>query len=125
MHVATIARTLIDAIDRPEWCGGISDVREILNRARSKASVDKIIEYLPSYRSKSLIQRVGYLLDTFSVGLKPSGKQRLLKICEGSKVYLFSRKTRASSDAQYYLREWQLVVNASGFWRESAQEESR
>lgn len=123
VHVATIERTLIDAIDRPELCGGISDLTEILNRARSKTNIDRIMEYLPTYRSKSLIQRVGYLLDTFGFNLKSAEKQQLLSWCYGSKTYLFKRKQNSPAQVHRFSKEWQLVVNAPGFCPEQSTQE--
>jgi len=125
VSVATIERTLIDAINRPELCGGISDVREILIRARSKTNIDRIMEYLPTYRSKSLIQRVGYLLDTFGFNLKPTDKERLLSWCQGSKAYLFKRRQSDPTPEHRYSKDWRVVINASGFFPEQAQGEQR
>ncbi|MBX9878962.1 MAG: type IV toxin-antitoxin system AbiEi family antitoxin domain-containing protein [Candidatus Obscuribacterales bacterium] len=115
VKVATIERTIIDAIDRPDLCGGISDLKEILNRARGKASIQRILEYLPTYHSKSLIQRVGYLLESEGFGLKPAEKKRLLSWCHGNKTYLFSRKQAGTTKLQHYSKDWQLVINAPGF----------
>jgi predicted transcriptional regulator of viral defense system len=125
VRVATIERTLIDAIDKPELCGGISDIREIFSRARSKTDVAKVIEYLPTYRSKKLIQRVGYLMDTFGFNLKTSDKAHLLSLCRGSKAYLFKKKQNATAQEQHYSKEWQLVVNAPGYWLEQAKGDER
>lgn len=111
--VATLERTLIDAIDRPELCGGISDLMEILNRARGKVSIERVMEYLPTYQSKSLIQRVGYLFDTFGFNLKSR-----LSLCRGSKSYLFKGKRNGPAQVHRFSKEWQLVVNAPGFWSE-------
>lgn len=120
VQIATTDRTVIDAIKRPEFCGGISDVREIINRARSKTNVAKIMDNLPTYGSKSLIQRVGYVLDTFGFGLKRSDKVQLLSLCRGSKAYLFQRKQNGTITEHHYSKEWQLVVNAPGFWPDQA-----
>ncbi len=116
VRVATIERTLIDAIDRPELCGGISDIQEIYNRARSKTDVARVIEYLPTYRSKSLIQRVGYLMDAFGFNLKTDDKEHLLSLCRGSKAYLFKHNQHVTSQEQHYSKDWQLVINAPGYW---------
>jgi predicted transcriptional regulator of viral defense system len=122
-QVATIERTLIDAINRPELCGGISDIREILNRARGKTNIERILQYLPTYHSKSLIQRVGYLLETFDFNLKPDDKKLLLSWCRGSKTYLFKRKPGSAAQAQHYSKDWQLVVNGPGYWIEQPKQE--
>lgn len=123
VYVATIERALIDAIDRPDLCGGISDLLEILNRARSKVRIERIMQYLPTYGSKSLIQRVGYLLESFGYDLTAGDKERLVSWCRGSKTYLFKRKQADIAQEHSYSRDWQLVVNAPYFWPKQPKED--
>lgn len=119
VSVATVERTIIDAIDRPDLCGGISDLPEILRRGRSKAQVGRMIDYLPSYRSKSLVQRVGYLLETFGYSVSEEDRARMHGWCKGSTTYLFPKQQVGSSDHKAFSKEWTLVINAPGFASES------
>ena len=115
VKVATLERTLIDAIDRPELCGGISDVIEILKRGRSQLKVDKILEYLPTYNSKSVVQRVGYLLELFKYQMTTQQETKLQKLSKGNYAYLFSRKQLGTDSQPRYSKKWRLVINAPGF----------
>lgn len=115
VRVATIERTLIDAVDRPELCGGISDVPEIWRRGRSQATVGQMLDLLPAYRSKSLAQRVGYMLDAFGFTLSAQQRARLHEWSDRNKAYLFSRRQAGPNESQAYSREWRLVINAPGF----------
>jgi predicted transcriptional regulator of viral defense system len=81
------------------------------------------MEYLPTYGSKSLIQRIGYLLDSFGFNLTAGDKERLLSWCKGSKTYLFKRKPNTPAQVQHYSKDWQLVVNAPGFWLDKPTQE--
>jgi len=117
--VATIERTIIDAIDRPDLCGGISDLPEILRRARSKAQVGRLIEFLPSYHSKSLVQRVGYLLEAFGYPVSEEERMKMRGWCKGSTAYLFPKLQVGSSDHKTFSGEWNLVINAPGFTPDS------
>lgn len=67
-RVSTIERAIIDCIDRPQLCGGISDLPEILYRAKNQVDVERVIEYLPTYDSKSLICKVACLLEKAAIG---------------------------------------------------------
>jgi predicted transcriptional regulator of viral defense system len=115
VRVATIERTLLDVLDRPDYSGGISDLPEIFKRAHSRAKVDKILEYLPTYRSKSMMQRIGYMLDTFGFQLTPDQEQELQKLTKGNYAYLFTAGSPGTDSHSRYNSKWRLVLNAPGF----------
>jgi predicted transcriptional regulator of viral defense system len=115
VQMATVERTLIDAIDRPELCGGISDIAEIFKRGCQRADADKILEYLPSYHSKSLTQKVGYMLENFGCKVTHQQMQKLQKWSDGNYAYLFGRNKPGLSAHQQYNNKWRLVINAPGF----------
>lgn len=115
VKVATIERTIIDCINRPDLCGGISDLPEILKRARSRANINRLLEWLASYRSKSLSKKVGYLLDHFGYELSQEADLELRRKNEGVKTYLFSPRVAGKSALHQYSKKWRLIVNAPGF----------
>jgi predicted transcriptional regulator of viral defense system len=115
VRVATIERTLIDVLDRPDYSGGVSDIPEIFRRGLSRAHVDKIFEYLPTYRSKSLVQRVGFMLDAFGYGLTSEQEQVLQKWSKGNYAYLFTAGYPGTDRHRRYSSKWRLVINAPGF----------
>jgi predicted transcriptional regulator of viral defense system len=115
VQIATIERTLIDTMYRPDFCGGISDIPEIFRRGIPRINVDKILECLPTYHSKSLVQRVGFMLETFGCHLRPKQEHLMQKWCQGNSAYLFGQG-HAGTDRQHrYDSKWRLVINASGF----------
>lgn len=120
--VATVERTIIDAVNRPDLCGGISDVPEIIRRGRSLAKIDKILEYLPTYGSKSLAQRLGYLLESFQYELSNKQVKQLQKICAGNTAYLFPPNQLGTNKRPTYNGRWRLVINADGFIPSERQE---
>lgn len=115
VKVATIERTLLDVLDRPDYSGGISDIPEIFRRALSRAKVDKILEYLPTYRSKSLVQRIAFMLETFGYQLTPQQEQELQRLSKGNYAYLFTRGYPGTDSQRRYNSKWRLVINAPGF----------
>jgi predicted transcriptional regulator of viral defense system len=124
VKVATLERTIIDCIDRPELAGGISDLVEILQRGKSRTNVDRILEYLPSYSSKSLVKKVGFLLEQFDYPMTESQIKSFLDLSAGVKAYLFSPRLQGTSSKHEYSRKWRLIVNASGFFRKRMNEET-
>ncbi|MBL0184897.1 MAG: hypothetical protein IPP97_04090 [Candidatus Obscuribacter sp.] len=122
VKVATFERTLIDCIDRPDLAGGISDLVEILERGKNRADLERLIHLLSGYSSKSLIKKVGFLLEQFDYSLTEVQTETLLKMSAGVKTYLFSPKLPGTSKPRYS-KKWRLIVNASGFYRKHATEE--
>lgn len=57
--IASIQRTLIDVLERPGYCGDISDIPEVFRIARANAMTEKILDNLSTYRSKAMAQRTG------------------------------------------------------------------
>jgi predicted transcriptional regulator of viral defense system len=115
VKVATVERTLIDAVDRADLCGGISDVPEIFRRGRSRAKVDGILEILPTYRSKSLIQRMGFMLEAFGFPLSSEQERRLQELSQGNFAYLFAPGHLGTTAHHSHSNKWRLVINADGF----------
>lgn len=124
MSVATIERTVLDAIDRPDLCGGISDLPEILQRACGRLNLDLLMQCLQTYRSKSLISKVGWLLEAFEYELPPPLEKRLLDWSAGVKTYLVSPRAAGAVSVVEYSNKWGLLINADGFKR-SAQHHIR
>jgi len=115
MMVADIDRTLIDSILRPELCGGISDVLEIYRRGRSRINLSKVLEYLPTYGSKSLVQRVAYMIELVGVKLSTEHETALQNMSSGNVAYLFSRRKFGEAPSSSYSNKWRLAINAPGF----------
>ena len=122
VKVATLERTLIDCIDRPDLAGGICDLVDILERGKKRADIDRIIELLSGYSSKSLIKKVGFLLEQFDYPLTNAQTDLLLRMSSGVKTYLFSMRIPGTSKSKYS-RKWRLIVNAPGFCRKPNVEE--
>ena len=115
VSVATIERTVLDAIDRPDLCGGISDLPQIIERARGRLNFDRLMEYLPTYRSKSLVSKVGWLLEAFEYDLPRQVENQMLEWSAGIKSYLVSSRTPGADRVIEYSNKWGLSINAHGF----------
>ena len=113
--VATIDRTLIDSIQRPELCGGISDIIEIYRRGYSRINLENVLGYLPTYGSKSLVQRVAYMLELVGVQFSTEQEKVLQSMSSGNVAYLFSRHKFGTSKNVTYNKKWRLAINAPGF----------
>jgi predicted transcriptional regulator of viral defense system len=63
MRYTTPERTLIDALQSPELCGGIRNVLEAWVNARNTLHVDDLVYQVERYGLAILRQRVGYILE--------------------------------------------------------------
>jgi predicted transcriptional regulator of viral defense system len=71
-------KTLVDALDRPDLCGGIRQVIEMLPEAAEAVRWDKVEAYLEKMGSGALYKRLGLLVEMLGEKVKvPDRKRRL------------------------------------------------
>jgi predicted transcriptional regulator of viral defense system len=112
VRFANVERTLIDAVDRPELVGGLSDLWHILQAAKAKIDCDKLLKILPSYKSKSLSKRVGFLLESFEYRVPVDALSELKRSTWSVKTHLFSPNLSGANSSSKYSSEWNLLVNS-------------
>lgn len=66
MRVATVERTLVDGLMRPQWCGGPAEVFQAWQQAFDFIDPLVIEEYAALIDNKVLYQRIGFVLETLS-----------------------------------------------------------
>lgn len=67
VKVSDLERTIIDCLDRPDLCGGISETAKGIWTKRKEIDYQKLIAYAKKYNKKSVIKRLGFLLETYSL----------------------------------------------------------
>ncbi|MFA5860671.1 MAG: type IV toxin-antitoxin system AbiEi family antitoxin [Candidatus Thermoplasmatota archaeon] len=108
--VADVEKTVVDAVDRPDYVGGISSVAQIISNAKPRLDAAKLVEYTTRMRSKSLAQRLGYLLDHVPPhGFQPRARAALLRLRGDAFVSLASPKQYPRRGR--YVSEWRVVLN--------------
>lgn len=70
VKVSDLERTLIDCLDRPDLCGGISEIAKGLWAKRNAIDYQKLILYVKRLNRKSIAKRLGFLLETYGLGDK-------------------------------------------------------
>lgn len=68
VKVSDLERTIIDCLDRPDLCGGISETAKGIWSKRNELDYHKLIDYALKYNKKSVIKRLGFILETYSLG---------------------------------------------------------
>jgi len=110
--MATTERALLDAIDRPQYAGGIGELSGIVARAASKVSWEVLLELAYYWNSSALIQRLGYFIDLHGVNLPDHVRATLVELVRPqSKIQLGSRRKWGTSGK--LVRPWNVVENVA------------
>lgn len=108
IRLTDLERTVIDSINRPEFCGGLFELDEIL-KVCQVLDEEKILKYLQLYNKKFLYKKAGYFLERYQESLGISN--RLLMFVEGKigkgKKYL---SEEALNGEGMFLKRWGLIV---------------
>ncbi|MBL7188001.1 MAG: type IV toxin-antitoxin system AbiEi family antitoxin domain-containing protein [Phycisphaerae bacterium] len=102
-----MARTLVDGLMMPQYCGGIAEVLHGFQVARDRLSLDQIIDYALRLDSATA-KRLGWILE--HTGLEPS----TLTALEQVKVTGYSKLDPTGPRDGPYNRHWMIQENLSG-----------
>ena len=58
-------KTIADCLDHPEYCGGVEEIAKALFFEHKELDMKKIIKNADNIGNKTIIKRLGYLLDLF------------------------------------------------------------
>lgn len=111
-------KTLVDALDHPEYCGSIIEVCKALTNAWTEISSDKIIEYGIKIGNSAVLKRLGYLLELLGLAEKDFLNSVKLRIRPGFSLLDPSMERKGSHNS-----EWNLRINLTKeellSWRET------
>lgn len=110
VQMATRERALLDALDRPQYAGGLGEVSRMVSRSWGKLSWDALLELLRRLKESALVQRLGYLFDLHHVEASAEQRAALESLVRhGSKVHLGPRGKWGTSGK--LVRPWNIVEN--------------
>jgi predicted transcriptional regulator of viral defense system len=81
--IADAEKAIIDSLDEPSYAGGVDEIFKCIARAGQKINIKRLMDYAIKFGNKSLISRLGYLLERLDLD---SG--RLKKFGSGGYVKL-------------------------------------
>jgi len=106
LKVSDLERTIIDCLDRLEFCGGITEVARGIWIKRNDLDFKKLIQYLIRFNRKSVVKRLGFLFDIYGIADKEV-KSELKKLLSPS----YTRLDPTLEDTGRFLSSWKLRVN--------------
>ena len=68
VRTSDLERTIIDCLDRPDLCGGISEAAKGIWTKRNEIDYSKLADYAKKLGRKSVVKRLGFILETYSLG---------------------------------------------------------
>lgn len=104
------AKTVADCIDRPELCGGPSELARILFGASSEVEAAEVISAALAMKSSALLQRLGYLMDLVGWPITAEQRDQLRRHIRPTARTTLGRKDRSDGDVGY-VSDWGLFVH--------------
>lgn len=111
-RISSPLKTVADCLDRPDLCGGPSELAMIAWRATMLVDGDALIDMAVKLGSVSACQRLGFLLDVVSPSfLSVDVRARLRAFIPRSARSVFGRQERREGDIGF-VADWGLLVHA-------------
>lgn len=108
IKVSNKEKTLIDCLDHPEYCGGISEVVKGIWNARDEIDFPRLLDYTKKIGNTTVAKRLGYLLEILELDKRTDIKNLKKAIGKG-----FSLLDPLRPKKGQYNSRWNLLVNMS------------
>ena len=102
--VSDLEKTLVDAVTRPHFCGGIIEVGKAIYETREKANLERIIQYLSQNGSKAAIKRFLFICDLVQVNWTSYHERMLQKIGSSFSLLDTSSPDQGRKDSRFGLK---------------------
>jgi predicted transcriptional regulator of viral defense system len=108
IRLTDLERTVVDSLDRLDYCGGVHELDEILKICRVLDEA-KLAKYLEIYDKQILYKKAGYFLERYqqSLGITDGFLSQIEKRTGNTKSYL---DKEAKSDNGMLIKRWGLIV---------------
>lgn len=108
IKVSDKEKTLLDCLDHPEYCGGITEVAKGIWNARNEIDFVKILDYAKKMSNSAVIKRLGYLLEILEL-------DKIFNVSVLKKVIGkgFSSLDPLLPKKGQYNSQWNILVNIS------------
>jgi predicted transcriptional regulator of viral defense system len=110
VNMAEPEKAVLDSLDRPAYAGDIPEVIAMLWRGRNSLDWQKIVEYAVRFRSHSILQRLGYMLDAAKIPIHPETRSTLLEASVAETKCYLGQPARWGTGGKYN-STWRIVDN--------------
>jgi predicted transcriptional regulator of viral defense system len=109
VNVSNREKTLADALDHPEYCGGVLEVAKSLVNAERKVSMGRIVSYAERMGNTAVVKRLGYLVESFEL----NAESEILSMMRAMISPGMSALDPTRPKTGVYNTRWNLLVNIS------------
>jgi predicted transcriptional regulator of viral defense system len=102
-------KTILDSLHRPIYSGDIPEIATMIWRGRNSFRWDRLVDFALRFKSQSLIQRTGYLVELLSIPASESFRSDLLTSMGNNTCYL-GQPSRWGKGGEY-IQKWKVVDN--------------
>lgn len=67
VECSDLEKTFIDALFKPEYAGGITEIAKALHKSKGQIDFNKMLDYAMQFDSLAVSKRLGYLLDLLKI----------------------------------------------------------
>jgi len=101
INITDKEKTIIDCLDKPQYCGGMIEVIKALKNNRKELDFKKLSEYANQIRNSGVIRRLGYVCDFLNIKIKLTSPN--------VRNYLLLDPTMAVEQKKN--AKWRLIIN--------------
>ena len=98
-------KTIIDCLDRPEYCGGFEEIAKTLYYDQKKLDTNKLIEYAKKQGNKTILKRLGFLFEKYQ-DKRSINQLNDLALSEG-----YSKLDPNKPNKGHHNTRWKLIEN--------------
>jgi len=109
INISDREKTLVDALDHPEYCGGMHEVAKCLLNARGKVSIENIVGYAERMGNTAIIKRLGYLIESLGIDVDTKIPARMRAMISPGMSALDPTMPKKGT----YNTRWNLLLNVS------------
>lgn len=106
VNISEPEKTIVDCLDRLEYCGGIVEVAKALWYGRDEFDPVKMAEYARKNGNRAVSQRLGYLMETLG-----SGTDEAIAILRQSRSNSYASLDTLADRKGQYVERWKVLVN--------------
>ena len=109
VQVSDLERTILDGLDRPDICGGLTDVVRGIWAKQKEIDWTKLEKDAKKFKTKAAVKRLGFIIETLKLGNDKFIEQTLTLI-KPSKGYVLFDPNGAKEGS--YQNRWGIRLNA-------------
>ena len=108
VNISEREKTIVDCLDRLEYCGGVAEVAKALYYGRDEVDFVKMADYARKNGNRAVSQRLGYLMEKLG-----SGTDDAIALLRENISSSYAPLDTLAIRQGKYVERWKVIVNVS------------